>query len=251
MKTLGFIMLHYGAEYLEYALHPLCEVCDKVIILYSKVPTHNSGNLPLTESRDELMQIACKFDKVHWIDVFDCINESDHISRIFNYTEGYDVLVRADADEVWDIEDLKAAIHQVYNTPYMRFGVDGFIHFWRSFNYRASHNIHGVECDYFRPVRLWHLREKNTAQEPSISAKIYHFGYAISEKTMRYKLSCHGHKSEFREGWLNSWISWQPEDNEGYFHPTTKDIWHRIAQFDSAKLPEKLHFHPYFNQEII
>lgn len=251
MKVLGFIMLHYGKEYLEYALKPLCEVCDKVVILYSKKPTHNQKyGIQYRETRGELRDIALPFG-VHWVDVFDKKNEGDHMNEIWNHTNGYDVLVRADYDEVWDVDDLRNAVKEVYNTPFRNFGINGFIHFWRSFGYIVSNNIHGEECDYFRPLRLWHLREKNISNQPDIQAKIYHFGYAIKRRDMEYKMQIHGHRPEIREEWLSIWNNWQAENTEGNFHPTSFDIWLKIKQFDRNQLPEIMKKHPYFTREII
>lgn len=245
MKVLGYIMLHYGKEYLEYALNPLCEGCDKVIILYSMNPTHNGKDGWVnSESRAELMIIAEKFNNVEWIDVFDCHTESAHRDEIFKYTDGYDVLVNADYDEVWDIEDLKRAILETYSSPYRNHGIDGFIHFWRSFD-----NI--LSPDWFRPVRLIHLREKNTNKQPDIKAKIYHFGYAIKRRNMQYKMSIHGHRAEWDQEWIRTWVKWHPSITKGKFHPCSNDIWKELKQFDRRELPESMKKHPYYQLGII
>jgi hypothetical protein len=260
MKVLGYIMLHYGKEYLAYALNPLCEVCDKVIILYSLVPTHNNGSGQLNpDTRDELKAIANKFEKVEWIDIT-ANNESDHRGKIFYYTSGYDVLVNADYDEVWEVEDLKRAVKEVYNSPYRAHGIDGYVTFWRSFRYEVTTNKqlnekgeyeYNKPADEFLPVRLWHLREKNTDKQPTIKAKIYHFGYAIKRRTMMYKKTIHGHKDDWSSGWDNKWHSWHPSITEGSFHPCSRTVWLKIEPFNRNELPLELHKHVYFNKEII
>ena len=245
MKILGYVMLHYGTDYLEYALPPLCEVCNKVIILYSLNPTHSGKDKRVNiESRNELMIMASKYHKVQWIDVFDCHTEGQHRNEIYKYTDGYDVLVNADYDEVWDIPDLKRAVKEVYNSPYRNHGIDGFVHFWRSFNWE-------LQPDWFRPVRLIHLREKNTSEQPNIKAKIYHFGYAITRRKMQYKMSIHGHRAEWDETWVKTWKKWKPFITKGKFHPCSNDVWKELKHFDRMQLPIIMRKHPYFNLEKI
>jgi hypothetical protein len=262
MKVLGYVMLHYGVDYLEYALTPLCEVCEKVIILYSLNPTHNMKDKKVSmDSRGELQAIAGKFPNVQWIDVFDCVTEGQHRDKIFNYTKGYDVLVNADYDEVWNVEDLRRAVVQVYNSPFRNHGIDGFINFWRGFGYvAAKHKIldynsgkftEGEESDLFRPIRLIHLREKNVSEQPDIKATIYHFGYVIKRRKMEYKLSIHGHRGEMDNKWLEVWKNWQPTHTKGNFHPVSTEIWLEIRPFDRTQLPEIMKNHPYFNQDMI
>ena len=240
MKTLGYVMLHYGMDYLEYALTPLCEVCDKVIILYSMRPTHNGKDkLVNRESREELLEITKHFPNVEWVDVFGVHGEGQHRNEIYKYTDGYDVLVNADYDEVWDVDDLRRAVTEVYNSPFRNHGIDGFIHFWRSFT-------KVLQPDWFRPVRLVHLREKNTTQEPVIQAKIYHFGYAIKPWKMQYKMSIHGHRGEWDPNWMTTWLKWQPTVKRGKFHPCSNDVWKELKQFDRKELPKIMINHPFY-----
>jgi hypothetical protein len=200
------------------------------------------------------MQKCEKFRNIEWVDVR-AHNEADHRGKIWDYTKGYDVLVNADYDEVWDEEDLRRAIIEVKRSPYRAHGIEGFIHFWRSFN----HVVAGCEtpdgyydeCDFFRPVRLWHLREKNVSQQPDIKAKIYHFGYAIKRRKMLYKMSIHGHRNEIRPEWSDLWHNWTKENTKGHFHPTSMQIWHEIRSFDRSNLPLFMRQHPYYNRDII
>ena len=169
-------------------------------------------------------------------------------------------MVKADYDEVWDVDDLRRSIKEVYNSPYRRHGIDGFINFWRGFGHvTANHKIlqntgkyiEGEDSDRYRPIRLIHLREKNTTKEPEIKARIWHFGYAIEREKMLYKLSIHGHRGSMRKEWLEIWENWEPSIKEGLFHPDSLEVWLKIKQFDRTKLPEILHKHPYFNLEMI
>ena len=245
MKILGFVMLNYGKDYLQACLQSIQDHCDKIIILYSLNPTHSQPNKSLEywEPMKDLKEIALSFSKVEWVNVYDARSEGEHISNIWKFTDGYDILLRSDYDEVWEPNELNNAIERCYNSPYRSHGIDGFINFWRSFDY--------VVTDSFRPVRLTHLRERNIQQEPSIKATIYHFGYAIRKKVMEYKIAIHGHKSEWKAGWLDEWNNWQSGMRYGKFHPVSNEIWLEIKDFDKSKLPEFMRSHKFYNQEII
>jgi len=248
MKVLGYIMLHYGRDYLEYCLKPMCEVCDKVIILYTLNPSHHRARhgLVCPDSRKELKEIAERFDRVQWVDVEpdQAKDEGEHLGNIWKYTDDYDVAVRADYDEVWDVDDLRQAVVEVHNSPYRAHQIDGFVHFWRSFNCE-------LQPDPFRPVRLFNLREKNTSQEPAIKARIYHFGYAIKRRTMEYKMSVHGHRGSIDKHWLNKWNNWNPQRRDGHFHPDSNEVWTKIVDFDRSKLPDFMRKHSFYNKPII
>ena len=107
------------------------------------------------------------------------------------------------------------------------------------------------EPDFFRPERLWHLREKNTSKTPIINATIYHFGYAVRKEVMKYKISVHGHRSEWRDDFFNLWDKWQPNNRIGQFHPTSYQIWHEIRPFNRSELPSHLHNHPFYKLKKI
>jgi hypothetical protein len=250
-------MLHYGKDYIEACLKSIVDHCDKVIILYSLNPTHNhpEGGLHYWEPMEELKDIAAQFSKVEWVNVYGAQSEAEHINNIWKFTDGYDVLLRSDYDEIWDQESLSNSIIQCYQSPYRTHGIAGFINFWRSFNHVvAGSRIGGnyaTEADFFRPIRLIHLREKNTSRQPDLNAKVYHMGYAIRERVMEYKIAMHGHKSEWRAGWIDTWKPWTPEVREGLFHPVSREIWVEIKDFDKNALPEMLKSHKYFNEQII
>ena len=56
-------------------------------------------------------------------------------------------------------------------------------------------------------------------------------GYAISEELMRYKLSCHGHKSEIPLDWFeNKWLNYKRGETK-YLHPASRDIWVETEDF--------------------
>jgi hypothetical protein len=90
----------------------------------------------------------------------------------------------------------------------------------------------------------------NNMDEETITGKIYHFGYAQSDKIMNYKFEIHGHKNEIKSGWLqNTYFNWTPDTR--LLHPTSNDIWIAAESFDKTNMPECLKNHPNYNKEII
>lgn len=236
MKTLGFCILHYGKEYLEYAIQSVLPVCDKIVILYSQKPSqgHNT-DLACPESREELMDICAKYN-CDWIDV-NVGNEGAHTNEIYKYSNGYDCILRFDADEVFDTEDLKKALDIIAVSPYKRFGINGFKHFWKSFNHICT--------DYFQPVRFV---KPNVIEDTTttIACRIYHFSYAQNDEIIKYKLDCSGHKDEFRKEWLTDiYEKWTPETE--WLHPASLGVWNKAIPFDKNTLPDILKTHPRFN----
>jgi hypothetical protein len=81
---------------------------------------------------------------------------------------------------------------------------------------------------------------------------IYHFGYAQRAELMRYKMACHGHKNEFRSGWLeDKFFGWKPGDVDT--HPCVNNLWTpRLTDpATRAILARLLHDHPYQGLAII
>jgi hypothetical protein len=154
--------------------------------------------------------------------------------------EGYDIVVAADYDEVW--ENLDEAIDYVKGGESFQYGIRGdqWLHFWKSFN--------EVNTDGFSPIRLFNMHKPRNTEELIYKGKIYHFSYAISEQLMRYKISCHGHKSEFPATWLEQkWINYKRGETK-YLHPVTDAYWIETKDFDKNTLPEFMRDHPYFER---
>jgi len=241
MKVLAYIMLHYGRDYLGYTIQSLYDIADKIVILYTPTPTHNVSELSCPDTAEQLKQIARSYDKVEWYNI-KAKNESEHLSRAFNYTVGYDVAIRLDSDEVWNMDELRKAVQVASQTDSRYIGIYGFIHFWRSFDW--------MNTDGFAPIRLHNLHS-NVKENKFINSKVYHFGYAIREEMMRYKWSCHGHKTEIKSGWMRKWLQWEPGCNCTNLHPVTDAYWGRAEWYDKTTLPELLKRHPYYNLDII
>lgn len=232
MKVLAYTPLHYGKEYLRESILSYKDIADKIIFLYSEKPSYgHDTNLKCPDSEQELRDIVFSTtDKAEWIKVT-AGNEGQHRSIIWNYTQGYDLLIATDADEVWKIDELKHALGEALQRGFRRYNIDGFINFYRNFNQ--------VCYDGFRPARIFNLHGQGEAE---IKATIYHFGYAIDEILMRYKWSCHGHQTELRPDWIDGTYL---TDTLTDLHPVAISLWN-AQNFDKNTLPEFMKSHPKF-----
>ena len=234
MKVCAYVPLLYGKEYLEYSIRSYMDVVDKIYILYTDKPSygHNSGFVN-TESEQELKDIVFSTtNKAEWIKV-DANNEGAHRGHISQFSRNYDMTVSTDYDEVWKTEDLERALKQAYDMPYRRYGIAGFLNFFRDFN--------NVCTDGFRPHRIY--KESGNGEYLNLEATIYHFGYAISEASMRGKWACHGHHDELRPNWINE-VYLNPNVTTN-LHPVAHGIWN-LHPFDKYILPQFMHKHPLF-----
>ena len=72
MKILAYCALHYGAEWLEWAIRSVEPLVDEYHIFYTPHPSHGHiSNVPLpkNESKDVLRAIADMYDITVWHDV--------------------------------------------------------------------------------------------------------------------------------------------------------------------------------------
>lgn len=247
-KILAYCPLHYGAEYLDAAIRSIAPFVDKIVILYSPEPSYGFGTVHrCPESREQLFDIACNAidkynvpEKLQWVDMR-ADHEGDHRGLIYGYSEGYDGILAFDADEVFEPADVEGFINQGLDSEYRFIGVEGYINFWKSFNW--------VCYDGFTPIRFYNL--KAAGGKDTAKCRIYHFSTAQSFQMMDYKLKIHGHKNEIRPEWLHTTYKlWTPQNNYGDLHLVAYGLWHPV-QFDKTTLPEILKQHPNYNKEEI
>jgi len=243
-KVIAYCPLHYGAEYLDAAIRAIAPFVEKIIILYTSQPSYGYGTtMPCPESEAELHNIArTASEKVEWHNVT-AYNEGQHRGLIYKFAEGYDGILAFDADEFFEPADVQAFIDYCHASPCRYFGVDGYINFWKSFNYACY--------DGFRPIRYINLHNKEH-QDLNAKCRIYHFSTAQRMEIMRYKLDIHGHKKEIRPNWLGDiYEAWTPgmEIPQG-LHLVSLDLWNAVP-FDKSVMPEVLKAHPNFGKEVI
>lgn len=237
MKTLAYIPLHYGAEYLNACIKALHDHVEKIVILYTSQPSYgHSQNWQCPESEQELKDIAfAASSKVEWVPGI-YTRENQHRSRIMEFADGYDLILSADADEVWHPEDIQPALKAAYDGTCKRYGIDGFVNHWKRFSLHCH--------DGFRPIRIVRVDNKYDG-EGVVKARIYHFGYCQKLQIIKYKWSCHGHHNELRDNWLEEKMLSETLTD---LHPVAIGLWN-AADYDTSTMPEVLKNHPNFTRQ--
>lgn len=253
MKTVSATILHYGLDYLGWAIRSVYDVVDECCILYTPTPSHGHGtDAPPVETRTELMRAAVQFDherKVHFYEIGNVIQENEHRNALINICKqsGADLVLVIDADEIWAEDVLRAALLHVWEMNSAREWRVNMVHLWRSFDYCCR--------DDAWPARIIDLRHSSgVAYIPKELGEIYHFGYCVTDKVAYYKWLIHGHKDELRPDWLETkWAAWPPV---GDCHPTNGrkadgSGWWDPEPFDKGRLPGFMSEHPFYNLERI
>jgi len=253
MKILAYCGLHYGAEWLPWAIQSVIPLVDEYHIFYSSHPSHGHNTdmaIPKGESRTILHSLAVQFGKVVWHDVDQFWNEGEHRDYCVEHLTrmGADLIIWNDADEVWDLDVLADAIDYAASHDYRRYRTHA-LHFWCGVNW--------VCMDNAMPVRI--IKPTGHDGEGYIPGKgFYHFGYAQSQMLVLYKSKIHGHRNDWRRGWWRDiYCDWQP--GKAYpcgVHPTCacdsngKPFWtpHDFCRWDIEDL---IGDHPYFSDERI
>ena len=239
MRTLAACCLHYGAEYLGYAIRSVLAHVDEVAVFYSGTPSHGRGTdakLPESEAEGRLKYIA--FDaagpKCTWI-TGRWGTEGAHRDAMETYARdsGYDRMLVLDADEVWP----EALLHHLKTSFSIgRSWTLPMVHLWQGFD-RVCRDA----CQPQRVVFPQAVGVRNVIHLPSDLPPIYHFGYAISDELMAYKWKIHGHFDELRKGWMEEkWLARATED----VHPTNERGFWNARPFDRNLLPHVMRSHP-------
>jgi hypothetical protein len=249
MKVHSYTIIHYGKDYISYALQSVYNLVDQLHIIYTPHPSHGTQtNISPIETKEEIQNaIVSVYDPAHKIKFYEMsgiYDEGQQRNRALAHclSAGAEMVLVLDYDEIWHESTLKASLDHVWELDTCRNWLINFTHLWKSFNY--------VCYDELWPVRIIDLRHKNgTGYLPKTFGETYHFGYAISDKVMQYKWEIHGHKAEMRQNWLNDkWSKWPPADD---CHPTNeKGFWNPV-EFDRAELPNFMAIHPWYDLEKI
>lgn len=193
-KLIAYTALHYGKEWLAYAIRSVIDDLDTLYVLYTAQPSYgHATSEPCPESREELYAIARQAagNKLRWIDVA-AYGEGQHRDLIFTVAPNADFILALDADEVWAEGLVKAAIEHAKAHPTVRRWHVPTMTYWRSFT-RAMPN----DMDY--PVRLTNTHAREREGFFSNGSVINHFGYFQSLGIVRYKWLIHGHLPEYRK----------------------------------------------------
>lgn len=252
MKILAYCSLHYGVEWLEWAIRSVEPLVDEFHIFYTPHPSHGHRTrmtIPEGESREVLKSIADGFDIVVWHDVDKFWQEGDHRDYCVEVlTElGADLILWVDADEVWDLDVLAEALD---------FAAAGTA---RNYLVHASHfwcGVNDICYDDCMPVRI--IKPSGTGDAFIPGMGFYHFGYAQSEMIVLYKSKIHGHRNDWRKNWFSMYKGWAPgKTYKCGVHPTNecddktgKPFWTPVP-FNRYDIEHLIGDHPYFKDERV
>lgn len=247
-KVHAYTVLHYGKDYIRYALQSVYPLVDKIHIVYTPHPSHGHQTFitPL-EQMEDIYKEAMADDihhKIVWHNLRNIFYEGPHRDTAVQLCRnaGADTVLVVDCDEVWHQETLRQALEYVHEQNKARDWLINFTHLWRSFNWCCR--------DQNWPVRILDLRYANgVGYLPVELGEIYHFGYAVRDSLMRYKWRIHGHKNELRTNWFaEKWDQWPPPAD---CHPTNEQGFWNPEPFDKEMLPVLMRGHPFYNLEKI
>ena len=246
IKVLGFMSIHYAGDYLKEALLSVVDYVDQMVIAYSRMPSQGHGtDLQCPDSEEYIYQICKEVlgDKLIWDTADRYGSESEHRNVKYKYSGGYDLVLTVDSDEVYKSDELPSSFEYAYWGIEKYYGIDGFINFWRSFDYACY--------DGFRPIRLENLQRKNNTQNLGLKQTIYHFSTCQPEAIMRYKYLVFGHAHEVKKNWLDEvFYKWTPNNQIQDLHCVSYNLWNAV-QFDKNSLPDSLKMHKNFNKELV
>ncbi len=244
MKVISYTALHYGKDYLYWAIRSVIDHVDEHHILYAPVGSHgHRTQQPCPDTRAELYAEAERAagDKLRWHDGT-WAYEGEQRNSIHAYAPDADVILVVDADEIWNWRMVMGAIQFKQGVKRWRVPI---IHFWRSF-YRA------VLHDPAYPERVIYPKAETEFVGTWNAAHIWpicHMGYAQRSELVKYKQHTHGHKGEWRkDDWFNTVFMANAQRD---CHPVGSEYWNPEPVNPWDYLPEWMQEHPYAKLEII
>ena len=247
MKVVSYTILHYGREWLRWALRSVAGTVDEMVVVYSPHPSHgHSTATPCPESKAELKAIVMEAGAV-WYELPAQVKQEGpqrtYALRLLLDYHGADLAVVVDADEVWDPDMLHNAITIASKGTAQEWRVP-MQHFYKSVGW--------VCRDEAMPVRLVKLTGPIHHQEgyiPYDRGFVHHFGYAQSDEIVHYKWLIHGHLPELRPNWFHTkYVGWHP--GVGDVHPTNVKYWYP-ARFDRVQIEHLIGDHPYYALDVL
>lgn len=246
MNVHSYSVVHYGKDFLSYALKSVIDSVEQAHVIYTPHPSHgHSTSVPCPETKEDIWAASdIGSDKIRRYELKNIYNEGPQRDRAVGICQsaGAEMILVVDCDEVWHEDVLQAALNYAWFENKARNWLINFTHFWRSFNF--------VCRDQGWPVRIIDLRHKDgIGYIPKEFGEIWHFGYAVRDEIMAYKWRIHGHKQELRPDWFETrWNVWPPPQD---CHPTNERGFWNPVPFEKEKLPAIMREHPFYNLERI
>lgn len=253
MKVAGFTALHYGRDYLAYAIRSIIDHIDEYHVAYTAIGSHgHRTSVVCPETRDELYAIAAQAAgaRLRWHDG-EWPHEGAQRDSIHEYAPDADAILVLDSDEVWG----EGLAERVIRYAQFEIADNGSIggrtlrlpikHYWRSFYKCVLH-------DPAFPVRLILPNSKYGDVGSSLSGLpiINHFGYAQRPEIVEYKILTHGHRNEWRKD-----VDWFKDrfmvNAQSDCHPVGSEYWNPERVDPLAYMPTWMQEHPYYHKGII
>lgn len=246
VKVIGFTALHYGRDYLSYAIRSIIDYIDEYHVAYAAEGSHgHRADVKCPETRDELFAVAQQAagDKLRWHDG-EWGYEGAQRESIHEYAPDADAIFVIDSDEIYPSNLIPELLEQTSHWHRRVIRIP-FIHFYRNFRHAVLH-------DPAYPERLIYPQVRNDLKDTAQSRSIAHMGYCQRSEIIRYKLKIHGHKNELR---CNA-----DEYTDGIYldrnrwtdlHPVGSEWWdaERVDPYDY--LPRWMHNHPFFHLDVL
>src|SRR3990167_9287735 len=121
LKVMAYCIIHYGMDYVSYALQSIYSQVEQIHVLYTSHPTHGyRTEQPPIESREAIMAAVATYDpehKIKWYDIENVWQEGQHRDLAVEICRqtGADIVLVVDYDEIWSEPTLKAALELVAN----------------------------------------------------------------------------------------------------------------------------------------
>ena len=248
MKIIAYCSLHYGREYLAYAIRSVIDVVDEFWILYTPTPSHGKNNgATCPDPREFLYSLALEAAgaKLRWHDG-QYHHEGEHRDMIYHLVPDADLILVVDADEVWNTGLPAHALATAMADDTVRNWRVPMIHLWRAFDKAILH-------DSAYPTRV--IRPGVPEGDGDVPRRhehdvIAHFGYAQSERIIAYKMAIHGHRDEFRAD-----VDWYSEifiaNRQQDTHPCGQNTWNTEIIEPLDWMPDWMREHPYYGVKVI
>lgn len=246
-KIHAYTIVHYGKDYIGYALKSVSDYVDKIHVFYTPLPSHgHTSQAQVPETAQEILDAIESHISPRKF-VFRSSPQVTHEGQHRDWAvsqcayDGADLILVVDCDEVWPQKTLEGALEMAASGSASGWLVN-FTHLWKSFGWACQ--------DEAYPVRILDLKSDNGSHEfvPKENGMVYHFGYAIRDEIMRYKWTIHGHRADLRQDWFRDyWDVWPPKDD---CHPTNVGFW-VPQEIDRMSLPSIMQKHPFYNLEVI
>lgn len=241
----SYTAIHYGVDYVGWALKSVIDNVDVAHIIYTPSPSHgHQADVECPESRDDIWKVTdIGTNKIRRYEMSYGNEGQQRDWAVAQCVRAKaELILVVDCDEIWQPDILKEALDHVWQQNSARNWLINFTHLWRSFNHCCR--------DENWPVRIIDLRHsEGIGYIPKELGEIYHFGYAVRGSLMQYKWLIHGHKDELRSNWFEE--KWNSQVLPVDCHPANERGFWNAQLFDKRRLPEFMREHPFYSLERI